>query len=45
LLSDDVIKVYRATSPDNATIHRKDEIADAEPAVPGWRYPVNDLFK
>jgi Uma2 family endonuclease len=45
LLSDDVIKVYRATSPDNLTIHRRGEIADAEPAVPGWRYPVDDLFR
>jgi hypothetical protein len=22
----------------------RQEIADAEPAVPGWRMPVNDLF-
>ena len=45
LLSDDVIKVYRYTDPDSPTIYRRGEIAEAEPAVPGWRMPVNDLFK
>jgi Uma2 family endonuclease len=44
LLSDDVIKVYRASNPDQLTIYRRGEIAEAEPAVPGWRMPVNDLF-
>ena len=45
LLGDDVIKVYRAADPSNPTIYRKGDTADAEPDVPGWRYPVNDLFK
>ena len=44
LLSDDVIKVYRATDPENPTIYRRGEIAEAEPAVPGWRMPVDELF-
>jgi len=44
LLSEDVVKVYRASDPDNPTIHRRGDIAEAEPAVPGWRLPVNDLF-
>jgi Uma2 family endonuclease len=44
LLSDDVIRVYRASDPDNPTIYRRGEIAEAEPAVPGWRFPVDDLF-
>jgi Uma2 family endonuclease len=44
LLSDDVIKVYRYTDPNNPTIYRRGEIAEAEPAVPGWRMPVDDLF-
>lgn len=44
LLSDDVIKVYRATHPHTPTIYRRGEIAEAEPAVPGWRMPVEDLF-
>lgn len=44
LLSDDVIKCYRAESPDDPKAFRRDEVADAEPAVPGWSMPVNDLF-
>jgi Uma2 family endonuclease len=44
LLSDDVIKSYKATDPENPVIFRRGDIADAEPAVPGWRIPVDDLF-
>ena len=44
LLSEEVIKVYRASDPDHPTIYRRGELAEAEPAVPGWRMPVNDLF-
>ena len=45
LLSPDVIKVYRVNDPDNPTIYRRGDIAEAEPAVPGWRMPVDDLFE
>jgi len=44
LLSDDVVKVYRATNPDTARIYRHGDLAEAEPAVPGWSIPVDDLF-
>lgn len=44
LLSDEVVKVYRATAPDHPTIYRRGELAEAEPAVPGWTMPVEDLF-
>jgi Uma2 family endonuclease len=44
LLSDDVVRVYRANNPESATIYRRGEIAEAEPAVPGWTMPVDDLF-
>jgi len=44
LLSPDVIKVYRASDPDNPTIYRRGDMAEAEPAVPGWRMAVDDLF-
>jgi Uma2 family endonuclease len=44
LLGPDVIKVYRAADPENPTVYRRGEIAEAEPAVPGWRIPVDDLF-
>lgn len=44
LLSDDVIKSYKASDPDHPVIFRRGEIADAEPAVPGWRMPVDELL-
>ena len=44
LLSEDVVRVYRATDPENPTIYRRGEVAEAEPALPGWRMPVDDLF-
>ena len=44
LLSEDVVKVYRASAPDDPTLYRRGDIAEAEPAVPGWRMAVDDLF-
>ncbi|MEP7341822.1 MAG: Uma2 family endonuclease [Acidobacteriota bacterium] len=45
LLSDDVVRVYRAGNPDQPTVYRRGEIAEAEPAVSGWRFPVDELFR
>ena len=45
LLSDDVVRVYRATDPEHPTIYRRGELAEAEPAVSGWQFPVEDLFR
>ena len=45
LLSPDVIRVHRANDPDNPTIYRRGETAEAEPAVPGWTMAVDDLFE
>ena len=45
LLSEDVVKVYRASDPENPTIYRRGDIAEAEPAVPGWFMAVDDLFE
>jgi Uma2 family endonuclease len=44
LLSNDVVRVYRATSPELPTIYRSGDTAEAEPAVPGWTMLVNDLL-
>jgi Uma2 family endonuclease len=44
LLSERVVRVYHASDPDNPTIYRRGEVAEAEPAVPGWTMPVDDLF-
>ena len=43
-LSPEVIKAYDANDPDAPKIFRRGEIADAEPAVPGWKIPVDALF-
>jgi Uma2 family endonuclease len=40
LLSEDVIKSYKASDPEKPVIFRRGDIADAEPAVPGWRMGV-----
>jgi Uma2 family endonuclease len=45
LRSDAVVRVYRATAPETATIYKRGEIAEAEPAVPEWTMPVDDLFE
>ncbi len=44
LLSDDVVRVYRADSFEQPTIYRRGETAEAEPAVPGWTFSVDELF-
>jgi Uma2 family endonuclease len=44
LQSEEVIKSYTAHDPEHPMIFRRGEIADAEPAVPGWRMPVDALF-
>jgi len=44
LQSEDVIKSYKASDPDHPVVFRRGELADAEPAVPGWRMAVDALF-
>jgi Uma2 family endonuclease len=38
------VHVYRTTAPDKPVTFRKGDIADAEPAVPGWRVAVDWIF-
>ncbi len=48
LLSEEVVvRRYTAEAGTDrpAAIFLRDETADAEPAVPGWTMPVNDLFE
>jgi Uma2 family endonuclease len=45
VLREGVVRVYRADDPEHPTIYRRGEVADAEPAVPGWRMPVDELFE
>ena len=44
LLNDEVVRVYRSTDPDKPIIYRRGQMAEAEPAVPGWTMPVDDMF-
>jgi Uma2 family endonuclease len=44
VLREELIRVYRTNDPENPTIYRRGEVAEAEPAVPGWRFPVDELF-
>ena len=44
VLKEQVTRVYRYASPDAPTVYRRGEILEAEPAVPGWTMPVDDLF-
>jgi Uma2 family endonuclease len=40
----EVIHVYRASQPDQPTVYRRGDVAEAEPAVPGWRVDVAWIF-
>jgi Uma2 family endonuclease len=44
LIGPDTIRCYRATDPTRPQVFRRGETADAEPAVSGWRFPVDELF-
>jgi Uma2 family endonuclease len=40
----ETVQVYRASDPEKPVVYRRGEIAEAEPAVPGWRMAVDDIF-
>jgi Uma2 family endonuclease len=44
LLGDDTIKVFRSSDPDTPTVYRRGQVAEADPAVPEWTMPVDELF-
>ena len=44
VLRQHVVRVYRASAPETPTILHRGERADAEPALPGWSMPVDDVF-
>ncbi len=44
VLKERVVRVYRAADPENPTIYRSGDLADAAPALPGWSLPVDDLL-
>lgn len=44
LRSTGVVKVYRVDDVNNPTVYGHGDVAEAEPALPGWRMPVDELF-
>jgi Uma2 family endonuclease len=44
VLKERVVKVYRASDPENPTIYQSGDMAEAEPAVVGWSMPVDYLL-
>jgi Uma2 family endonuclease len=44
LLHDDVVRVFRSSDPQNPTMYRRGQVAEAEPAVQGWTMPVDAIF-
>jgi len=41
---DEVIRVYRRDRPESPVTYGRGQVAEAEPAVPGWRQDVDDFF-
>jgi Uma2 family endonuclease len=44
LQGEDVIKSYKASDPDHPVTFQRGDMADAEPAVPGWQMAVDEVF-
>jgi Uma2 family endonuclease len=40
----ETIAVYRADDPSRPIIYRRGDVAEAEPAVPGWQIKVDSIF-
>ena len=40
----ELVHVYRSSDPTRPVTYRRGQMAEAEPAVPGWRVPVDDVF-
>lgn len=45
LLADDVVRKFTSDAPTAPVCFRRGEIANAEPAVPGWTMPVDEFFE
>jgi Uma2 family endonuclease len=45
VLRGELVRSYTADDPERPRVFRRGECADAEPALPGWSMPVDDLFK
>jgi hypothetical protein len=41
---DNIVRKYRKDAPETPEIFTQDQVADAEPAVPGWRISLRRVF-
>jgi Uma2 family endonuclease len=44
VLKQERVLVYRASDPERPAVYGRGEIAEAEPALPGWQFAVDALF-
>jgi len=44
VLREGMVRVYRSDNPTDPTVYHRGEVAEAEPALPDWTMPVDDLF-
>lgn len=44
VLRDELVRKYTFEKPDDAVVFRRGEVADADPALAGWKMPVDDIF-
>lgn len=42
---DQLVRCYRREAPNEAEVFRPGQTANAEPAVPGWTFPVEEAFE
>jgi Uma2 family endonuclease len=45
VLKGEIIRRYTADNPDQPSVFGRGQFADAEPALPGWKMKVDDLFR
>ncbi len=44
VLREKLVRVYRASEPTSPSFYRSGELAEAEPALPGWTMSLEELF-
>ena len=44
VLRSEEVRKYTADDPENPVVFRRGDVADAEPALPGWKMSVDGLF-
>jgi Uma2 family endonuclease len=45
VLREERVLVYRASDPEHPAVYCRSELAEAEPALPGWRFAVDSMFE